>query len=119
MEQWRKTDHPDYEVSNLGRVRSWAKRHPLHKPVTEPRLLRPGIASNGYPTVCFGRGDTRSVHVLVAAAFLGPIPAGQEVRHKDDDRANPRATNLEYGTRQDNVDDMMRRKGHWRHAASR
>lgn len=32
-----------------------------------------------------------------------------EVRHKDDDRTNANADNLEYGTREDNVADMMTR----------
>lgn len=64
-------------------------------------------------TVAFGRGNSRCVHMLVAEAFLGPRPIGQEVRHKDDDRTNPRLDNLEYGTRQDNVNDMMGRGRYW------
>jgi hypothetical protein len=114
VEEWRPTAHPDYDVSNLGRVRSRAPQggNMIHgkpsRPKT-PRILKPGIASHGYPTVCFGRGNTISVHVLVAAAFVGPCPVGCEVRHKDDDRENPKADNLEYGTRRDNVWDMINR----------
>lgn len=119
IEEWRPTHHPAYDVSNLGRVRSRAPRGGNMrngKPSIpeEPRILKPGLASHGYPTVSFGRLKSQLVHRLVATAFLGPCPAGQECRHKDDDRTNPCADNLEYGTRQDNVDDMMTRRGHWR-----
>jgi hypothetical protein len=101
METWRLTHDPSYEVSNVGRVRSLIGRG---------RILRPGISKKlGYPTVVFRPGRTQYVHQLVATAFLGPCPTGQEVRHKDDDRANARADNLEYGTRADNVMDKCLR----------
>lgn len=124
MEEWRPTHHPDYDVSNLGRVRSWVavggdyRQLALRRRRSTPKLLKPGLMGAGYPTVAFGRGGTQLVHRLVAAAFLGPCPPGQECRHKDDNRANPRWDNLEYGTRQDNVNDMMRRKGHWTRATA-
>jgi hypothetical protein len=119
-EVWKPTWHPWYEVSNLGRVRSWAPQGGAVKQGNptypkSPRMLRPGLGSHGYPSVVFGRGSTQLVHRLVAEAFIGPCPEGQECRHKDDDRTNARAENLEYGTRQDNVNDMMARRGHWRH----
>lgn len=104
MERWRPVVGFEgrYDVSNRGRVYSW---------VTE-RVLRPGIASNGYPTVALGRGKTKTVHSLVAAAFIGPCPPGMEVRHRDGNRRNPRATNLEYGTRADNIRDAVKH-GTW------
>lgn len=118
-ETWKPTHNPYYDISNLGRVRSWHLNGGNTKDPNRPKrrktpvLLRPGIASHGYPTVSFGRKEgSQCVHVLVAAAFVGPCPDGQEVRHKDDNRANPRADNLEYGTRQDNVNDMMARGRH-------
>lgn len=89
-----------YEVSDLGRVRSYARG--------TARLLRPGIASHGYPTVALGRGKSRTVHSLVAEAFLGPRPAGQEVCHRDGDRANPALSNLVYGTRSENNIDASK-----------
>lgn len=128
-EEWRPTHHPSYEVSNLGRVRSSApvggnmkSRHTglnLSKPPKAPRLLKPGRSSSGYWSVSFGRiSGSQSVHVLVASAFLGICPKGQECRHKDDDRTNARADNLEYGTRQDNVNDMMTRgRSRWSNRA--
>lgn len=106
-EQWRPVVGWEglYEVSSEGRVRSFRRG-------ANGRVLRPGIASHGYPTVALGRGNTQSVHVLVAAALLGPCPEGQEVRHRDGKRTNPRATNLRYGTRSDNINDAVR-SGSW------
>jgi hypothetical protein len=40
--------------------------------------------------------------------FIGPPPSGQEVRHKNGDRADPRLSNLEYGTRAENIADAKR-----------
>lgn len=48
-----------------------------------------------------------AVHRLVAAAFLGPCPAGQEVMHKDDNPGNARLDNLSYGTHLENVRDAV------------
>ncbi len=110
FEEWRPTHHPHYDVSNFGRVRSRARG--------KFRILRSAQGSHGYHTVSFGRGNTQSVHVLVARAFIGPQPEGQEVRHKNDLRFCKHADVLEYGTRQDNVNDMMQRRGHWRNSTT-
>lgn len=88
---------PDYMISSEGRVYSHFSQ----------KFLRPGIASNGYPTVALGRGNTRTVHSLVAEAFIGPCPPGQEVRHDNGDRKNPHLSNLLYGTRAQNIADAI------------
>lgn len=105
-----------YEVSALGNVRSVARvvtkaaRGVAHY---KGKLLKPGIASSGYPSVVLGRaGGTHNVHVLVATAFIGPCPAGYEVRHKDGTRSNPNLDNLEYGSRLDNISDAQKH-GTW------
>jgi hypothetical protein len=114
IEEWRSVPgFPNYEVSGLGRVRSldcmkWGGPRAGYY-LKKGRILRPGLVSNGYPTVMLGReGGTRTVHSLVAEAFIGPRLEGQEVRHKDGDRTNPKAANLEYGTRGDNVKDAFK-----------
>ena len=89
-----------YEVSDLGRVRSFARG-------VNGRLLKPGKASNGYFTVCLGRGKSRTLHSLVAEAFIGPKPSGQEVLHKDGTRTNNCVHNLRYGTRAENIRDAV------------
>ncbi len=50
-----------------------------------------------------GRCRQLLVHRLVAEAFLGPCPAGYEVNHKNSNKADNRAANLEYVTRSENL----------------
>lgn len=117
LELWRGVPGLEnaYEVSNLGRVRSlprtWvqkSKRGNPHEHRSPGRLLTPGIASNGYPTVVLGRAaGTRCIHAIVAEAFIGPRPDGKEVRHKNGNRRDPRLANLEYGTRAQNIRDAL------------
>ena len=54
-----------------------------------------------YPAVDLCRdGKSRifAVHQLFAAAFIGPCPDGIEVNHKNGDKTDPRAANLEQAT---------------------
>jgi len=69
------------------------------------KVLSPGIASNGYPTVQLC-GATHTVHSIVLRTFVGPAPDGCECRHRDGDRLNSRLANLHWGTRAENVADM-------------
>lgn len=96
-ERWRQVagtaDH--FFVSSLGRVRScnFRGRH--------ARILVQTIV-NRYLSVGVtigGKRRTKRVHALVAEAFLGPRPPGAEVNHKDCNRLNNRAVNLEWTTR--------------------
>lgn len=88
-----------YEVSNQGNV-----RHVKHK-----KILKGGLPHNGYRQVNVyydnnGGKITKCIHQLVAAAFLGPKPEGVEISHKDNDKSNNRAGNLEeYITHEENV----------------
>lgn len=106
--------HTGYEVSNLGRVRSLDRiieyrnrRGVLCFYKKQGRILRPGIASNGYPTVAL-YGVTRTMHSLVIEAFIGPRLSGMEVRHLDGKRTNCILDNLAYGTPADNRADSKR-----------
>jgi len=98
-----------YEVSDLGRVRS------LHKHYYG-RILKPSYSnSGGYPMYILtvnGERVPRYAHRLVAEAFIGPCPDGQEVRHKDDNVRNCTRGNLEYGTSGDNKRDQVRHGTH-------
>lgn len=96
-----------YEVSDRGRVRSLDRIVRLRK---RGRVLRPGRSSNGYPSVVLSGRVKKSatVHSLVAEAFLGPCPAGKQVRHIDGRRANAAAENLLYGTPKENGQDRIR-----------
>lgn len=114
-EEWRPV--PGYEqtylVSSLGRIQS------LPRGTTAGRIMRQQVGQQGYPMVTLCQDAQvvhRKVHRLVALAFLGPVPDGQEVRHKDGDCGNPQARNLCYGTRADNTLDMV---AHGRHNNAR
>jgi hypothetical protein len=90
-----------YEVSKNGHVRRIGRARGA-KPGT---ILAQRPGRGGYPIVRLAAKRecvTRYIHRLVAAAFLGPCPPGMVVNHKDRNRQNPSAENLEYVTRSDN-----------------
>lgn len=93
--------HHGYEVSDLGRVRSY-------KRPGGPAYIGGGLNGNGYASVHLHNGRkglSFGIHQLVMLAFVGPRPEGQEVRHLNGDPTDPRLVNLAYGTRQENMDD--------------
>jgi hypothetical protein len=95
-----------YEVSDHGRVRSLNSRRAR---AGHPFVLRPTPIPSGYLTVKLYRSgaprQTRSVHALVAEAFLGPSE-GRVVRHLDGSRTGNRPSNLAWGTLSENSRDM-------------
>lgn len=107
-----------YEVSDQGRVKSLkrtvaVRRHPggqTTKLIGE-RILKLAF-SDGRPAVNLRSSDGKNrfalVHHLVLEAFVGPRPVGQECRHLDDNRQNNRLSNLEWGTRRENMADRRR-----------
>lgn len=99
-----------YFVSDLGRV--WS----VKRSSTSGVILKPWIDSNGRPVVKLSKQNVeknRHVHRIVADAFLGPLPEGQETRHKDDNSLNSTLANLEYGTSAENKEDQKRNHGHY------
>lgn len=114
-EEWRLIPgYERYEVSNLGRVRSLYYNGGLRR---VPRVLRQNPNTGGYPCVQLGQNCTKQVHALVALAFVGPRPPGQECRHKNGDKTDARLSNLHYGTRSQNIKDAVAH-GTW-HSAKR
>lgn len=114
-EHWRPVvgHEGSYEVSDQGRVRSiphliYRRGHRPH--MSKMRVLRPGYTA-GYALVNLPPSGTRTVHTLVAEAFLGPCPSDQEVRHLNGDSRDSRAVNLAYGTHAENEADKRRHKG--------
>lgn len=92
MEQWR--DAPGYEglylVSDLGRVKTCATGR-IKAQVFAGKYLQACLSKNG-------KAINKSVHRLVALAFI-PNPDGKpEVNHIDGNKANNTASNLEWVT---------------------
>lgn len=99
-----------YEVSDQGRVRSWAGWRGRVREEPYYLSLNPN-KHTGYIIVALSGADgektSRSVHSLVCEAFVGPRPDGQEVRHLNGDRADSRLSNLTYGTPKENAADKV------------
>lgn len=94
-EIWRPTCVFGYFVSINGKVSGKRKV-----------ALKPQIADNGYFRVClYDRGikKYKTVHSLVAEAFIGRRPKGMTINHIDGDKFNNQAGNLEYMSLQDNL----------------
>jgi hypothetical protein len=108
MEEWKDIKgFPGYQVSSYGRVRSFkSNRHGL---CDTPHFLGTDINSNGYERVFLGSNGRFFIHHLVAKEFIPNPNEHPIVRHKDDDRSNNRADNLEWGTQADNIQDAVRR----------
>lgn len=86
-----------YEVSDLGRVRSLITSKIMRLALSNCGYLRVGLTSS--PKQQIGR----TVHSLVAEAFIGPRPDGLVVNHKDTNKHNNASSNLEYVTPQENT----------------
>jgi hypothetical protein len=99
QEEWKEVLGFDilYEVSNLGRVRT---RYDEKKGYTkEYRFVSP--RDNGHGYLCFNwkqKKHQRTVylHRLVAENFVENPNRHTEINHKDEDKTNNRAENLEW-----------------------
>lgn len=93
-----------YEVSDCGRVRSFAKPGP-------PIILKPAISYSKTGRIEALRVTlvqprrSHAVHHLVLEGFVGPRPPGTEGAHGDGDPANNLVGNLRWATHQENIDD--------------
>ena len=103
-------EFPGYRVGNDGSAWTcWNLGN--HKICGKWKKLRAKPASHGYPTVGLhrdGKRHFRLVHRLVLQAFVGHCPKGMECRHLDGDQINNRLENLQWGTRTENMADMIR-----------
>ena len=115
-EEWRAVEGwPGYEVSDLGRVRSWRQRSPgrtwLVRHDLSPRILAADIR-NRYPSVLLCvKGLGRKwfcVHRLVLSAFVGPRGSEWHGAHNNGDSLDNRLENLRWATAAENNADKRR-----------
>jgi hypothetical protein len=103
-----------YEISNIGRLRSYKKRgsntgHYYSSPETA-KILTP-IYRKGYPNYSLynkhGIYKHKLAHRLVLEAFVGPCPTGMECCHNDGNRKNCVLSNLRWDTPKNNGLDRI------------
>lgn len=101
-EIWRKIEgFEKYEVSNLGRVRSLDYKH-----TGETKVLRPILNRYGYLRINLYKNSklcSRSIHRLVAQAFILNPENKQQVNHIDANKQNNIVSNLEWCTNLENM----------------
>jgi hypothetical protein len=108
MVQWVEFLDGAYAVSSEGEI----KRLKRNKGATVGKVLAPSQNYEGgyaHVVVCVDR-EIRNmlVHRVVAEAFLGPCPDGCNVNHKNGNKFDNRASNLEYVTYSANTQHALR-----------
>lgn len=94
-EVWKNiNDFPNYEVSNLGRVKNVKTGH----------ILKTNTSDRYYSVELFNNGESKRilVHRLVAEAFLPKVTGKEWINHKDGNRYNNAVSNLEWCTPTEN-----------------
>lgn len=104
-----------YAVSSRGRVKSLPRLSSSGKKLRgAPMRIHNHVSGHKQLQLCKeGRSVTRSVHSLVAEAFIGPCPPGEEVCHDNGNGLDNRVENLAYGTRAKNQADRVRHGTHY------
>ncbi len=102
-EEWRVVSWcPDYDVSNIGRVRR--VRNVCR--ANSGRVMLPALTHGGYLAVNLrlrGQVKRRFVHRLVVEAFMGAVAQDLQVNHLNGVKTDNRAENLEIVTRSGNM----------------
>jgi hypothetical protein len=97
MSEWHLIPgYPNYRIASDGRVLS----------INSGKVMRPADNGRGYLFIPLRNADGKRqhyIHSLVALVFHGPRPDGGEVNHRDGNKRNNHADNIEYSTRSENV----------------
>jgi DNA-binding transcriptional regulator YiaG len=104
-EEWRdiKGFYGDYKISNFGKIKSL--KHGKEK------ILKIHKHNNGYNFITLSHNGNQKgylLHRVVVKAFLGDIPDGLDVNHKDGDKDNNFLNNLEVVTKSENQNHAAR-----------
>ena len=97
--KWIKDYEGLYQVSTLGRVRSFQRG--------KVRILKPHTNEDGYLHLCLSKNCKAkdfSIHRLVAETFIPNPDNLPEVDHRDNNHTNNRVDNLRWTTRKENAE---------------
>lgn len=103
--KWIKGYEDLYQISNFGRVKSF------HKNKTDGEIRSVKHSGGWYltlPLLKEGKKKTVRIHQLVAETFIGEIPKGYHVHHKDGNKQNNNVCNLEIVSQKDHVKETMK-----------
>jgi hypothetical protein len=102
--EWRAIqEFPDYQVSDMGQVRSLK--------CGRTKILRQTVNTQGYLKVRLGNTNgyrTCRIHRLVLESFSERPPNSVLCRHLDGNKRNNQLDNLRWGTREENASDNVR-----------
>lgn len=120
-EQWKPIPEWErhYQASDHGRIRSITRITTYidgRRRTRQGTLLAGSADSTGRQRVVLagdGRRQTRTVSTLILEAFVGPRPGSDyECCHGDGCPGNDHLSNLRWGSRADNREDMRRHRTH-------
>lgn len=106
-----------YEVSNLGRVRSYWKHNGRNKPTlmyTPQHPMKGGKDKKNHIMITLkldGKQYTKQLSRLVLETFVGPCPKGMEACHGPNGIYDNSLSNLYWGTRSRNNGEDKKRDG--------
>lgn len=97
MEKWKRIND-FYKISDFGNVKSLEKVMKIGRNsyLKKELILKQKTTNSGYKTVSLGKGKYRTIHRLVAIAFIPNINNKCCVNHKDGNKLNNQVTNLEW-----------------------
>lgn len=88
---WKEIKDSGYFISSKGEVKN-----------PKGKTLKPQKTRNGYLRVCIN-GKYQRIHRLVAEAFVSNYNNYNQINHKDGNKANNNANNLEWCTAKQNI----------------
>ena len=106
-----------YKVSNLGNVKSLARKGCLNDRILKPTASgRDYLIGKGYHSVMLrknGKSKRVTVHKLVAMSFISHVPCGTKivVDHIDENTFNNRLDNLQLLSNRANIAKGFKSKG--------